>query len=79
MKQIWDDIKSWIEANAPHLLDYLAPGAAASDIEALETKLNIRFCQAFKDFYAIHNGQTNESESLIYGQSLLSLERIAGE
>ena len=79
MKQVWNDIKFWIEANAPHLLNYLAPGASIQDIQDVEIKLNIKFSEAFKEFYMIHNGQTDESECLIYEQKILSLKRIVDE
>lgn len=79
MKEVWNDIKLWIEANAPHLLTYLAPAATIQDIEDVESKLNIKFSEGFKEFYMIHNGQINESECIIYEQTILSLKRIVNE
>jgi cell wall assembly regulator SMI1 len=79
MKQAWVDIKLWIEENAPHLFAYLAPPATTKDIQEAEEKLSIKFTDGFKEFYMIHNGQINESESLIHEQAILSLERIMGE
>ena len=79
MQKVWIDIEFWIEVNAPHLLNYLAPPATIQEIEHAESRLNITFSEAFKDFYTIHNGQIDESESLICGQAILSLERIVDE
>jgi cell wall assembly regulator SMI1 len=79
VEEIWGEIKSWITKNAPHLLNFLAPGASIQDIEAAEAKLNLKFPQAFKEFYLIHNGQIDESECLVYQQAILSLKRIVSE
>ncbi len=55
MKQVWNDIKLWIEANAPHLLTYLAPAVTIQDIEDAESKLNFKFSESFKEFYMFYH------------------------
>ena len=51
MEQVWNEIKTWMEANAPDLLIYLAPPASIEDIQDAESKLNTMFPEAVKDFY----------------------------
>ena len=56
MQQHWSRILTWVEANAPDLLDHLEPGAERADLAAAEARLMMRLPTALRTFYGFHNG-----------------------
>lgn len=78
MKDLWNRIDSWLEANAPSLLSQLQPGATEAAIQKAEAFLGVEFPEDVKASYRIHNGQSGGS-NLIYAWELLSLERTLEE
>ncbi len=79
MRATWDRIEAWLSANAPRVLESLQPGATDEAIKLAESVLGVQFPAAFKESYAIHDGQVEEAPGLINGCELLSLERIVDE
>ena len=79
MEAIWTRIRSWIEANAPQLLEVLQPGASEARIRKLEESLSIRLPDDVKALYRLCNGQSSYDYGLLNGTEFLSLERIQDE
>lgn len=79
MRQRWKRIKAWLQVNAPQLLEHLNPGATKADFIAVETAIGKRLPLAFKNFYKIHNGQSEGSDGLIDTDELLSTTRMVQE
>mgnify|MGYP001801247671 FL=1 len=76
MEEIWSRITVWIEANAPHLLEVLQPGASEAQISELESSLSIELPDDVKALYLLCNGQSVCNYGIINGNEFLSLERI---
>ena len=79
MRSVWHRIESWLAGNAIEVLNSLFPGATDQEIQQAEALLGISFPEDLKDSYRIHNGQRENTFSLIYGGELLSLENILGD
>lgn len=57
MKTIWDRIHVWLSANAPDVLESLAPGATDEDFRTAEEAMGVTFPDDVRASYRIHNGQ----------------------
>ena len=79
MQSTWDRIKRWLSENAPTVHASLRPGASSEAIETAETAMGVRFPDAFRASFSIHDGQEEEAPGLINGCELLSLERVVDE
>ncbi len=79
MRPRWRYIKSWMEIDAPQLIESLNPGATKSDFITLETAIGKRLPTPFKNFYKIHNGQREGSDGLVDAEEMLSTARMLGE
>jgi cell wall assembly regulator SMI1 len=77
MKDVWDRLHAWLDANAPAGYGNLRPGASAETIESAEMAMGLKLPDAVKSSYRIHDGQSNEP-GLIGGEGwrLLSLQEI---
>lgn len=53
---LWQRIERWLAANAPDLLDDLAPGATEEELIQVEAALEVKLPEDFKAFYRLHNG-----------------------
>jgi cell wall assembly regulator SMI1 len=56
MKDDWQRIVRWVEANAPDLLDFLEPPADRAHMAETETRLSMRLPTALHTFYGLQNG-----------------------
>ena len=74
MKLIWRQIETWLEANAPKILEDVAGAATATDIEDAEKQLGCRLPRALRDSYLIHNGSIDLG--LFDGWDLLPLKSV---
>jgi cell wall assembly regulator SMI1 len=80
MQEIWAQIDTWLETNAPEIFALLQPGASDEEISKLEDLLSIQFPEDVRSSYRIHNGQSIYEHGLIADDwELLSLERIEEE
>jgi cell wall assembly regulator SMI1 len=80
IQEIWRQIHTWLEVNAPEILDLLQPGASDDEISELENFLSVKLPEDVKSSYRIHNGQSGYTHGLIAnGWELLSLTRIMDE
>ena len=79
MEEIWARIRTWIEANAPQLLEVMNPGASEMQIIELERVLSIQLPDDVKTLYRLCNGQSSFNYGIINGTEFLSLERIQDE
>jgi len=78
MEEYWTRFKTWLRANAPHLLLRINEGATQDDINTLQSLIGRPVPQDFVEFYKIHNGQKEEYgfEGLLYSDRLLPLHDI---
>lgn len=74
----WQRIENWLAENAPELHAGLPLGATEEEIVALETQMEVRFPDDFRESLQLHNGETTGSRPiyLIGGESLCSLKNI---
>ena len=79
MQDLWTRFETWLEVNAPMVLETLQPGATEEQFAQVEKMLSIELPEDFKAVYRIHNGQINDNEGFLYGREMLSLERIQNE
>jgi cell wall assembly regulator SMI1 len=56
MEAIWRRIEAWFRLNAPHALAEFQPGASADTIARAESAIGLRFPEAMRESYRIHNG-----------------------
>lgn len=83
MEACWRRLESWIQTNAPHLLQFINVGATQFDISKLEDIIMKPLPKDFVQFYKIHNGQNEEKgmgrEGLIDSELLLPIVGIIRE
>jgi cell wall assembly regulator SMI1 len=80
MRETWARIETWLEINAPSVLQVLQPGASNAQIQELEEFLRVQLPEDVKSSYRIHNGQSGDSYGFIGGEhEFLSLEGIKRE
>lgn len=79
MIEIWQRIENWIKVNHPAVLETLNPGATEQDFIELESVVNSKLPEDFKDFLSIHNGQSWTHLNLFNSDRLLSIEDIIDE
>ncbi|MFB6457633.1 SMI1/KNR4 family protein [Chitinophaga sp. Hz27] len=79
MQEYWTRWENWMHHHAPKLVSILNPGASYDDIAELETITGIAMPDAFKVFYAIHDGQQVSRAGLVNGDKLLSITEITDE
>lgn len=72
----WRTIATWLADEHPHALKQFNPPAAAEAIAAAERDLGFTLPDDYKQFLAIHNGQT-EFAAMVGRGSLLPVEKIA--
>jgi cell wall assembly regulator SMI1 len=58
MQSDWTRITTWIEHNAPDLLEHLEPAADRSELAETETRLSMRLPTLLRTFYTLQNGTT---------------------
>ncbi len=78
MKKIWDDIKVFLKANVPSVIDTLNGPATEEELRQLETEVGYELPGDFKEFMLVHNGQNDPSrlETLCEEGTLLSISSI---
>jgi len=79
IKQCWERIEKHLVKQGARLDDILLPGATESQIDWAESMLEIKLPDDFLEFYKIHNGQIANTQGIIDGEELLSLEHIVAE
>jgi len=79
IKELWDQIKTWLNKHAPHLINELKSAATRQDIIELETLVGANLPEDYVQFIMMHNGQNRESEGIIDTEEVLSIERIIDE
>lgn len=75
MKKTWNKIKTWLEENAPQILEGMNEGASDELIREAEDLFGVQFPKDFKKFYKIHNGEGNadgDDNGLLPGLDRLS-------
>jgi len=77
MNDLWHRFENWLEQNIPDAIQTLNPGASLEEIEAIQNILNIKLPDDYIASCMIHNGQNQESPSLTYWGTLLSLGVIS--
>jgi cell wall assembly regulator SMI1 len=77
MKAQWESIEQWLGEYAPFLLKNLRPGASSAAFAKLEAQINFQLPDAFRAFYAIHDGQRSQSpQGLFYGLRFMPLAQV---
>jgi cell wall assembly regulator SMI1 len=80
ISEIWNRIETWLQANAPSVLEVLQPGASDIQINELEELIGAQLPEDVRSSYQIHNGQMVDTWEFIGGQrEFLSLEGIKRE
>lgn len=78
MTAYWIRFENWLTQHAPALSTVLLPGAAAAEIEKLESVIGKKLPEDFVQFYMVHNGQLEEDnwEGLIDTEQLITIDTI---
>lgn len=80
MREIWNRIEHWLQANAPQIAETLQAGATEQQIDALESLLGTALPRDLRESMRIHDGQAAHAEvGFVDAQEFLSLERIRSE
>lgn len=80
MRDIWDRLEKWLDANAPQVAETLQPGATEEQLGELETLLGTVLPSDLRESLLIHNGQIDDSDvGFMNGQEFLSVDRIRSE
>lgn len=77
--ETWELIKSWIAKNIPKGIESIQLGASDDQASDIEDKLGVIFPSDFKEYYKIHNAQTNSAPPILPSGNLLSLEEILNQ
>lgn len=72
----WLSFKQKLETRFPFFRNKLNPGAAITEIESLEHKIQENLPESFKDLYLENNGETEDAHGYIFGLKLLPLPEI---
>ncbi len=76
MKDIWDRIDGWLEANAPEIFGDLLSGATEEEIWSVEEQIGAKFTDDVRASYMVHNGQLGMADPLMGEWQLLSLKDL---
>jgi cell wall assembly regulator SMI1 len=76
VNELWDRLKSWLQENAPELLETMQPGASERKISALEQKLGVRLPDDYRAFLALSDGQVEDTEFYFQDGELLSSKNV---
>ena len=76
MKTIWERIENWLTVHAPQILEGLNPGVTEEEIDRAEEFFGVKFPEDLKQFYRIHNGQTEDSYCLFPHLEFLSAQNM---
>jgi cell wall assembly regulator SMI1 len=79
MIERWNEIEQKLKQIAPAIFSSLNAGVSDSEVQVLEKTTGTILPADFINFYKIHNGQSRESAGLMYGEELLSVERMLEE
>ena len=79
MRDIWDRIEPWLQANASERFATLQRGATTQKIRATERQLGVSFPPDVEESYRIHDGQTDLGPPLIEEWHLLPLSAVVKE
>ena len=79
MKEQWNKIEQWLNANCPEIIPTLNKGAVKKDFDKLEITIGLSLPSGFREFYAVHNGQSRTSRWFLDGGLLLSIDDIIME
>ena len=79
MNEAWQRIAAWCERYAPELLAGLNPGATDTEIADAEAHLGVTFPDDLREFYRLHDGQSETGYSPLPAGDWLSLSRVCGE
>lgn len=74
---VWKRIESWLEANAPALLEQLRPGVDQEEFERIQKKFPFDLPEDIKTSYMLCNGSSNPS--FLAGHDFLALKRMYSE
>lgn len=75
-QETWLDFKQKLETRFPFFRDKLNPGAAITELEALEHKIQETLPESFRDLYLQNDGETQDAHGYIFGLKLLPLQEI---
>jgi cell wall assembly regulator SMI1 len=78
VRNSWERIREWYEANAPSKVFKLTKGANESALKRLEVVLGTELPDDVKEMYRLHDG-TAESGIFPFGYYLSSLEQIRSD
>ncbi len=75
-----EQIKAWMQVNAPEILTNLNPPAHAADIVQVEQEIGLSFPEDFKQFLALHDGERDELHAFLADfNRLLSCQEIVSQ
>jgi cell wall assembly regulator SMI1 len=69
-------VEKWLRANRADYFSQLQPGASKQDLDAFETRFNVRLPTDFRELYQWRNGQSGYA-NLQFNRMFLPLEEIA--
>lgn len=78
MKELWLKYELWLKKNYSDGFKSLNKGATEEELEKLESIIQIKLPESYRDCLKIHNGQTQEN-GILYSIEFLSIERIIDE
>jgi cell wall assembly regulator SMI1 len=76
VNELWNRLQTWLEQNAPELLETMQPGASETQIAALEKHLGVRLPDDYRAFLQLCNGQVEGAEFGFYDGELLSVDTV---
>ena len=75
----WAKLDGWLSAHCEELDGALRAGASPNKLEAIERHLGFGLPEEVKQFYQVHDGQTEDSPELFDGFRFLPLDRLLDE
>jgi cell wall assembly regulator SMI1 len=76
MKEIWEQLDTWLQTYGPDVVPHLNPAATPADIAAAERETGIAFPHSLRSSYLVHNGETEDSPGVFDYWNWLSLDRV---
>lgn len=76
---IWERLELFLDREYPEMNDYLGGSATVSDLNELESDLEITLPSDVRESFQIHDGQESNTGGLVFGLILLELDAVSLE
>ena len=79
MTGVWDRLEEWLARNAPDARADLRPGASPQEMKSIEDLVGAKLPDAFREVYAVHDGQVGVGPPALINWTLLPAKSIKSE